>query len=164
VADVVTGARDLVGFFEEMSRAEAEYADRLRRLAERLHHPVLRALILAVAMDSEKHSQLYRALAELARGSPVLTEEELEAIRRELKEHLEEEAKDYAKVREILESRRDLDPRVKLLLAAIMEDERVHHKLLEAIYEHVDRKEVISEEEFWESVWMDAPYHGAPGG
>ena len=157
-------AQDLLKFFEEMSRNEAEYAARLKKLAEKVRHPVLRAIIVAVAMDSEKHSYLYKALAELARGSPVLTEEELEAIRRELEEHVEEEAKDYAEVKKLLEERKDLDPRVKLLLSAIMEDERIHHALFKDIYEKVAKAEVISEEEFWESVWMDAPYHGAPGG
>jgi rubrerythrin len=152
------------GFFEQLSRSEADYARRLRELADKLRHPVVKALVLGVALESEKHSFYYKALAELARGSPVLSEDDLDLLRRELAKHVEEERKDYEELKGLLEGVRDLDVRVRLLLESILEDEKRHHALFKAVYERIAELESVSEQEFWDSVWRDAVYHGAPGG
>ncbi len=149
---------------EQLSRAEADYARKLRDLAGKLRHPVIKAIVIGVALESEKHSYYYKALAELARGSPVLSEDDLDLLKKELAMHVEEEKKDYEELRSILESSEELDARVRLLLESILEDERKHHSLFKTVYEKVAEMESVSEQEFWDSVWRDAVYHGAPGG
>ncbi len=67
----------------EMSIKEKEYAEELRELANKFKHPVLQALILGIAQDSDKHSIFYKSVEELlSRVQPLLTEEELEVIKK----------------------------------------------------------------------------------
>jgi len=54
--------------------------------------------------------------------------------------------------------------KVKLLLTAILEDEKRHHMLLKAVLEIIVRGETITEEDWWEILWKNVPFHGAPGG
>jgi len=49
------------------------------------------------------------------------------------------------------------DPKVSLLLNAIMADERKHHKLLKRIADVLVRGETITEHDWWEAVWKDVP-------
>ncbi len=44
----------LIQLLKEMSRKEKEYAQELRDLSEKFNHPVLKALLEGIAMDSEK--------------------------------------------------------------------------------------------------------------
>ncbi len=56
------------------------------------------------------------------------------------------------------------DPRFKLVLKAIYDDEERHHKLLIDLKDKIAYKEKYGEERFWEAIWKDSPWHGAPGG
>ncbi len=60
---------------KEMVEAEKKYAEELRELSKKFRHPVLQALILGIASDSEKHSVFYNAIVELlTHTQPLLTE------------------------------------------------------------------------------------------
>jgi rubrerythrin len=54
--------------------------------------------------------------------------------------------------------------KVKLLLNAILADERRHHELLKEVLEIIVRGETITEEDWWDVLWKNVPFHGAPGG
>jgi rubrerythrin len=54
--------------------------------------------------------------------------------------------------------------KVKLLLNAILADEKRHHELLKMVLEILVRGETITEEDWWELLWKNVPFHGAPGG
>ncbi|MEM0049202.1 MAG: hypothetical protein QW424_04785 [Candidatus Bathyarchaeia archaeon] len=51
-----------------------------------------------------------------------------------------------------------------MLLTAILADERRHHELLKRVLEIIIRGETITEDEWWEFIWRNVPFHGAPGG
>jgi len=53
---------------------------------------------------------------------------------------------------------------VKLLLTAILADEKRHHELLKQVLEILVRGETITEEDWWDILWKNVPFHGAPGG
>jgi hypothetical protein len=53
---------------------------------------------------------------------------------------------------------------VKLLLEAIFSDEQPHHKLLNDVMEILVKRETISEEDVWDILWKNVPFHCAPGG
>ncbi|MET1102022.1 MAG: ferritin-like domain-containing protein [Pyrodictiaceae archaeon] len=139
----------------EASWKEKDYAERLSRLASSISHEALRILLESVAMDSRKHSLLYDAAAKIAAGrTHMLSPEELRELKREVRRHIEEEAKMIEladKLRTSIE-----DPRLKLIFETIYEDEVRHHKLLVAIEEAIAEKETISEDEFWRSVWEES--------
>jgi rubrerythrin len=148
-----------------MKYAEIErlYAKELRDLASRIRHPLLSAMITAISKDSEKHSLLYEALAELVAGTqPMLSEEELKMIVDAVSKHVESERRMISLSKALLnEAER---PESKLILAAILEDEVSHHKILEDIRDKIAKAETYSEEELWDAVWKESPWHGAPGG
>jgi rubrerythrin len=54
--------------------------------------------------------------------------------------------------------------KVRLLLNAILTDEKRHHKLLKEVLEILVRGETITEEDWWDVLWKNVPFHGAPGG
>ena len=54
--------------------------------------------------------------------------------------------------------------RVELVLRAILADENRHHQLLRKMLEVLVRAETISPDEWWDLIWRDVPFHGAPGG
>ena len=147
----------------QMVEKEKEYAEELRRLSEKFRHPVLQALIMGIVMDSLKHSIFYEAAEKLLReAQPMLTEEELDVILAGIKKHIETEAQMIKYTRRAAEE--TSDPRLKLILYAIHEDEVKHHKLLLDIQEKLAKRETFTEQDLWDAVWRDSPWHGSPGG
>jgi len=51
-----------------------------------------------------------------------------------------------------------------VLLSAILEDEKRHHALLKSVVKIIVRGETITEEEWWDLLWKNVPFHGTPGG
>jgi len=142
---------------------ERKYAAKLRRLAQRIKHPVLQALFLAIAHDSEKHSLLLDAIKRyIEEQRPLLSQEELDAIRREIREHIREESEAIRELSSLLSSIED--PALKLIVSAILTDEREHHELLLSIERVIAEKETVTEDDFWDYIWKHSPWHGTPGG
>jgi len=142
---------------------ERKYAGRLRSLAGKIKHPVLQAIFLAIAHDSEKHSLILDAIRRyLEHERPLLSHEELEAIKKEIRDHIKEEAEAIKELSELRE--RVDDPALKLLIEAMLNDERIHHELLVNIESVIAEKETISEDDFWDYIWKHSPWHGTPGG
>jgi rubrerythrin len=56
------------------------------------------------------------------------------------------------------------NPKVKLLLEAILADEKRHHELLKNILEIIVHGETITEADWWDVMWKNVPFHGSPGG
>jgi rubrerythrin len=54
--------------------------------------------------------------------------------------------------------------KVRLLLEAILSDEKRHHELLKAVLEIIVRGETITEDDWWDVLWKGVPFHGSPGG
>lgn len=153
----------MVSVFEEMVEKEKEYAKRLRSVAEKVRHPLLRTLLLGIANDSEKHSKFYEGMARLAKGSyPLVQEEGFEELKAGIDEHIRLEAEMIRLTKKWAKETKD--PKLRLLLMAVNEDEVRHHKLLLDIKKNLAEGSVFSEEELWEAIWRDSPWHGAPGG
>ncbi|MEM0093712.1 MAG: hypothetical protein QXT33_07350 [Thermofilum sp.] len=150
---------------KKLAEAERNYAAELRKLSETLSYLTpLAAIIEAVARDSEKHAELYEALHSIAAGAPQpkLLESDLKALEEAVNRHIETERRMIEESRKLLGSIEE--PRMQLLIAAIYEDELRHHKLLTDIKDKLAKARVLTEEQFWEAVWRDSPFHGAPGG
>jgi len=94
--------------------------------------------------------------------SPALTQEQLDKQRELVEKHIRIEAELIQRINEVLPSLED--EKVKLLLKAILSDERRHHELLKKVLEILVKGETITDEEWWDILWRDVPFHGAPGG
>jgi len=147
----------------EFIQLEKKYAEELKNLAEATKHPVLRTLFLGIAQDSIKHSMMYEAILQLtSQIQPFITLEELKNIATIISKHIETELKMLEEARKLLSTSQD--PRIKLLVAAIADDEAKHHALLLAIKKNIAEEEAFTEEIYWDLVWKDSPWHGTPGG
>jgi len=147
----------------EYIQLEKKHAEELKNLAETIKHPVLRTLFLGIAQDSLKHSMMYEAILQLtSQIQPFITLEELKNIATIISKHIETELKMLEEARKLLSTSQD--PRIKLLVAAIANDEAKHHALLLAIKENIAEEEALTEQVYWELVWKDSPWHGTPGG
>lgn len=157
------GVEQYAKLFVDLADMEEEYAENLKVLADRVRHPVIRALLLGIANDSKKHSMVYKAIVELiTRYQPTISQEEFERLAEEISKHIETEAKMIEMTKGLMEQFKD--PRVKLLLAAIHDDELEHHKVLTSIRDRIASEYMVSEEDVWNTIWRDSPWHGTPGG
>lgn len=142
---------------------ERRHAERLRALAERVGHPVVKALLLGIAGDSEKHALFYQAVIELStRYQPAISQNEFRMLGEEIVRHIDTEARMMEVTRELLN--KISDPRVRLLIAAVHDDEVKHHGVLVSIRDNITSEYVVGEEDLWNAIWRDSPWHGTPGG
>jgi len=159
----LTWKDEVLAVVSEWMEEELRYSERLRDLASRIRHPVLKAIFLAIAKDSEKHHHLLAAIKEYLEGNrPFITEDDLRLIKETIRAHVEEEKQS---IRELSRLREKVDdPALLLLIDAMLDDERKHHKLLFAIEEAIAEAETVSDQDLWDTVWRHSPYHGTPGG
>jgi len=161
----VNGVEAVAQTLRRLAEAERRYAEELRRLAQSVKYAtVIGAVIDAVASDSEKHALLYEAMLKIVVGwhQPSLVKEDLKLVAQVIDQHIETERRMIEETRKLLQE--VADPRIRLLLAAVYEDEVEHHRLLTDIKDKIAKADILSEEEFWEAVWRDSPWHGTPGG
>jgi rubrerythrin len=147
----------------KLALMEETYANELMKLANSIKHPVLRSLFESIAKDSEKHALMYKAVIEVLESTqPFISEEDLKRVTVSINQHIETEIKMLNIALSIASEAKD--PRVKLLISAIADDESRHHKLLLNIKEKIAKPETLTEDIIWEMIWKDSPWHGTPGG
>lgn len=147
----------------ECAYAEERYSRELEELANSIKHSTLRALMEIISKDSEKHSMLYKSIVKMMTEiPPFISEEDFKRIASRIEDHIKLEKKMIDKAKELMAKTED--PRIKILLAAIMDDEVKHHKLLMDIKSKIAGPETLTEPILWDMVWKDSPWHGTPGG
>lgn len=148
-----------------LAEAESKYAEELRKLASSIRYTAaLSAIFAALSKDSEKHAELYESLLKIVSetAQPRIFNEDLKLVSEAIDRHIETERRMIEEARKLLDKIED--SRVRLLLSAIYEDEVKHHKLLTDVKDKIAKIQTLTEEEFWNEVWRDSPWHGAPGG
>ncbi|MEM4576712.1 MAG: hypothetical protein QW701_04535 [Candidatus Nezhaarchaeales archaeon] len=149
--------------FKSIAKKELAYSKSLGALALKLSHPVLKSPLIAIAGDSAKHDMFYKAMLKLtSMRSPLMPEEDLELITKEIEKHIKIEEEMIKVVNELMNATND--PRLKVILEPLREDEVKHHKLLLNIRDKIAKIETLTEELLWDIIWRDSPWHGAPGG
>lgn len=154
---------DLVKFLKEQIKIENDIVDSLNSALVEVKNPPVKGVLKGISLDSVKHAELYAAATELlTKVSQALTQEHLDKQKALVEKHIRMEAELIKKISKVLPSVED--EKVKLLLNAILEDEKRHHGLLKMVLEIIVRGETITEEDWWELLWKNVPFHGAPGG
>ncbi len=146
---------------EKLAVLEEEYALRLDEDVRGLGNEAVRRLIMSVSYDSEKHAGLYRAVAEILRGSSLaITDIDYEQLEGSLRRHVEVEE---TMIREVETLLKEIDDgRARRLLLEIRADELRHHPFMRNLLELVLKREVIPEQDVWDLIWRDVPTHGHP--
>ena len=154
---------ELIGFLKEQIKTENQIVDSLNRSLGEIGNPAVRGVLKGISLDSMKHAEMYSsAIGLLTTVQQALTQENLDRQTELVEKHIELEAKLIGKISKKLPSIED--KKVKLLLNAILMDEKRHHELLKKVLEILVRGETITEEDWWDILWKNAPFHGAPGG
>jgi len=144
-------------------KVENDIVDSLNSALVEVKNPPVKGVLKGISLDSVKHAEMYAAAAELlTRVSQALTQEHLDKQRALVEKHIQMEAELIKKITKVLPTVEN--KKVKLLLNAILADEKRHHELLKMVLEILVRGEAITEEDWWDLLWKNVPFHGAPGG
>jgi rubrerythrin len=154
---------NLVEFMKRQIVIEKEIVESLNKGIADIKNPPVKGVLKGISLDSVKHAELYSsAVTLLTNVSQALKQENLDAQRTLVEKHIKMEAeliKKLEKMMPIIEN-----SKVKFLLNAILTDERRHHAMLKMVLEIIVHGETITEADWWELLWKNVPFHGAPGG
>lgn len=152
-----------MSFIKDQIKIENEIVESLNESLDGIANPVVRGVLKGISLDSIKHAEMYASTLQLLTGiSKALTQEHLDKQREVVEKHIRIEAELIKKIKE--EMPKVENEKVKLLLNSILRDEERHHALLMEVLEILVRGETMTDEEWWDIVWKNVPFHGAPGG
>jgi len=153
----------LKAFLKKQVTLEEKIVKIAKTSVKNTKNELVRYLIEAIAIDSNKHALLLNAiLARLESKTPFIDEAKRDELGKNIKEHIALEATAIQTYGDLIPKTED--PGTKQVLEYILEDEKRHHKLLKQLYTLVIEKETLTEEDLWDLTWKDVPWHGGPGG
>jgi len=152
----------MTAFFKEQIELERHIVKSVTDSLKTVRNPVVKQVLSAIALDSQKHAGIYNAAMSISAVTPALTDEEYRELENITAKHIKDEEKAIFALEQIMPNLKD--EKVKLLLESIASDERKHHELLRKVVDLIVKKEAITEEDWWEILWKNVPFHGAPGG
>jgi len=154
---------ELTEFLKKQIEVENEIVKSLNKSLGDIQNPTVKGVLKGISLDSVKHSEMYTsAIMLLTSVSQALTQEHLDKQKDLVERHIRMEAELIKKIEKILPTVENR--KVKLLLNAILEDERRHHGLLKNVLEIIVHGEAITEDDWWDVLWKNVPFHGSPGG
>ena len=159
----MSSKEELVALFKNQIKIEKTIIDSVNRGLLEINNPAVKGALKGISLDSRKHAEMYSsAISLLTRVPQALTEENLEKQKNLVEKHIELEAEIIKKLQAVLPSIQN--KKVKLLLDAILSDEKRHHVLLKNLLEILVKGETITDNEWWDILWENVPFHGTPGG
>ncbi len=153
---------EMVEFFKEQIKLEHHIVESITDSLKNVKNPIVKQVLRAIAFDSQKHAGIYNAAISITAVTPALTDKEYREIEKVTEKHIVDEEKAISDLDKIMP--RIKDRKVRFLLESIVADEKKHHELLNKVMDLVVKKEAITEEDWWEILWKNVPFHGAPGG
>jgi len=154
---------NLVDFLKRQIKIENEIVKSLNSGIADMENQPVQAVLKGISLDSLKHAEMYASAVTLMTSvSKALKQEDLDKQRRLVEKHIELEAELIQKIGGILPS--VANKKVKLLLETILMDEKRHHELLKQVLEILVQGETITEDDWWDVLWKNVPFHGSPGG
>lgn len=161
--DVLDSKDELTGFLEKQIKIENKIVESLNSSLREIGNPAVKGVLKGISLDSVKHAEMYASAVKLLTSvSQALTQEHLDKQRALVKEHIRIEADLIKRISEVIPNIENEN--VRLLLNAILLDEKRHHKLLKEVLKILVRGETITDEDWWNVLWKNVPFHGAPGG
>ena len=159
----MSSKEELIRFLKDQVKVENKIVESLNKSLPEIGNPTVKGVLKGVSLDSVKHAEMYASAVRLMTTvSKALTQENLDKQNDLVEKHIQMEAELIKKIGNVLPSVKD--SKVKLLLNAILADEKRHHGLLKRVLEILVKGETITEADWWDVLWKDVPFHGAPGG
>jgi rubrerythrin len=143
--------QERVEFYKKQVELENTIVEKAEKSVQGMENILIRELILGIALDSKKHAGMLNALVSMyTRPTPSVAEEFGDDLRKAITEHIELEKQAIETYQEKLETADNESER--LIIKAILNDEKKHHKLLTTIQKMIIEKLTLSEKELWEMV------------
>lgn len=149
-------------FFKTQIKLEQHIVESITNSLRNVRNPVVKEVLRAIAFDSQKHAGMYHAAIALSTLTPALTDKEYRELEETTNKHILDEEKAISALDSIMPNVKS--DKIRFLLESIASDERKHHELLTRIVDLIVKKEAITEDDWWEILWKNVPFHGAPGG
>jgi rubrerythrin len=160
---ILSSTDELVDLFKKQIKIEQTIVDSAKEGISEIKNPAVKGVLNGISLDSLKHAQMYSSAITLLTSVPqALTEGNLDKQKELVKKHIQLEVEVIQKLREIIPSVQN--EKVKLLLDAILEDEKRHHDLLQKVLNILIKGETITDKDWWDVMWENVPFHGTPGG
>lgn len=147
---------ELLSFLENQIKLENQIVKSVSTGLEEIDNEAVASALRGISLDSLKHAEMYRsAIALLSMSSAALNEDQLGVQKSVIERHVRmEEAV-------IMELEKKLpgveNPKVVLLLKAVLVDERRHHRLLQNMLEILVKGETVTGGDWWDAIWGDVP-------
>jgi rubrerythrin len=159
----LSGDSNLLEFIKSQIQVEKKIVDSIEKALVDMKNPPVKGVLKGISLDSVKHAEMYEAAYTLlTETSTALKQEDLDKHRAIVEKHIALEAELIGKIEAIMPT--VTNNKVKLLLNAILTDEKRHHALLKGVLETIVHGETITENDWWKMLWEDVPFHGSPGG
>ncbi len=159
----MSAKNELIEFIKQQIKVEKQIVDSLNKGLENIENPPVKGVLKGISLDSIKHAELYAAaLSLLTNVSQALQQENLDEQKDLVEKHIEMEAKLIKEIEGIMPAVKN--SKVQFLLKSILTDEKRHHAMLKTVLEIIVHGETITEDDWWEILWENVPFHGAPGG
>ena len=154
---------ELIALFKNQIKIEQVIVDSVTKGLTEIKNSAVKGVLKGISLDSTKHADMYLSAISLLTTVPqALTEENLSKQRELVEKHIQLEAQIIDKLQEVVTSVKN--EKVKLLLTAILSDEIRHHALLKKVLEILVKGETITDNDWWDVLWENVPFHGTPGG
>lgn len=145
------GKQEKVEFYKEQIEIENKIVEKAEKAVQGIENILIQELILGIALDSKKHAGMLNALVSMhTKPTPSVAEEFGEDLKKAIAEHIELEQQAIDNYQEKLNATDNESE--KLIIRAILNDEKKHHKLLQTIQKMIIEKLSLSENELWEMV------------
>ncbi len=153
----------MVSFLKKQISVENEIVKSLNNSLVDIKNPTVKGVLKGISLDSVKHAEMYTsAVTLMTTVSQALTQEHLDKQKDLVEKHIRMEAELIDRIGKMLPTVKN--EKVKLLLNAILMDEKRHHELLKSVLEIIVHGETITEADWWDVLWKNVPFHGSPGG
>jgi len=144
-------------FFKKQILLEKEIVQAAETSVSNIKNSFVKELILGISHDSLKHMSILQGLLALhtkeTEGIRLISENERDQLKINIDSHIKLEAKAIKTYKQLLGQIKD--PREKLLVESILQDELRHHALLKQLYEAVIKDVTLTEEDVFEMTWKD---------
>jgi ribonucleotide reductase beta subunit family protein with ferritin-like domain len=161
--NALSSNEELVNLFKNQIKIEKTIVNSVNEGLTEINNPTVKGVLKGISLDSTKHAEMYSSAINLLTDvSQALTEENLNKQIKLLEKHITLEAMIIKKLGEVIPTVQN--KKVTLLLQAILSDEKRHHALLSKVLEIIVKGETITDNEWWDVLWENVPFHGAPGG
>ncbi|MFX0108807.1 MAG: ferritin family protein [Candidatus Hodarchaeota archaeon] len=154
---------ETIDFIDRQIEMELDIIKIVEDNVSSLGNAFIKDLLLGVSQDSKKHAALLKSLRKAVEGpTPFISEDERDKIGKGIEKHIEIESKAIETYQELAD--KTDSEQVKTIAMMIREDELRHHALLKELHKAVVEPETLTEDDIWDILWKDSPWHGSPGG